>query len=47
MVVAAVGLTPAVGTPFTEIGDHLAGTPDLKMLESIVAGDPAKGQLRA
>ena len=38
---------PAVGSLFAEISDHLAGSPDLKMLEPIPAGDPAKGQLRA
>jgi quinol monooxygenase YgiN len=38
---------PAVGTLFAAIGEHLAGAPDLKMLEPIPAGDPAKGQLRA
>lgn len=38
---------PAIGTLLGEIGDHLAGAPDLKMLEPIPAGDPAKGQLRA
>ena len=37
---------PAVGTLFAEIGGHLAGAPDLKMLEPIAAGDPSKGQLR-
>ena len=38
---------PAVGALFAEIGDHLTGAPDLKMLEPLPAGDPAKGQLRA
>ena len=38
---------PAVGALFAEIGEHLVGAPDLKMLEPIPAGDPAKGQLRA
>ena len=39
--------TPAIGTLFGEIGEHLDGAPDIKMLTPIVAGDPAKGQLRA
>jgi len=43
----AHGTAPAVGTLFAEIGEHLSGAPDLKMLEPIPAGDPAKGQLRA
>lgn len=38
---------PAIGTLFGEIGEHLDGAPDIKMLTPIVAGDPAKGQLRA
>ncbi|MGI9125707.1 MAG: putative quinol monooxygenase [Mycobacterium sp.] len=38
---------PAVGALFGEIGEHLAGQPDLKMLTPIPAGDPAKGLLRA
>ena len=38
---------PAVGALFAEIGEHLVGAPDLKMLAPIPAGDPAKGQLRA
>lgn len=37
---------PAVTTMFTEAADHLAGAPDIKMLTPVVAGDPAKGQLR-
>ena len=28
------------------IGEHLDGAPDIKMLQPVVAGDPAKGQLR-
>ena len=43
----AHGTAPAIGVLFAEIGEHLAGAPDLKMLEPIPAGDPAKGQLRA
>lgn len=38
---------PAMTTMFSEAGDLLAGAPDIKMLTPIVAGDPAKGQLRA
>jgi quinol monooxygenase YgiN len=41
------GTAPAVGALFAEISDHLAGAPDLKMLQPIPAGDSAKGQLRA
>ena len=38
---------PAVGALFTTIGEHLDGAPDIKMLAPVVAGDPAKGQLRS
>jgi quinol monooxygenase YgiN len=38
---------PAVTTMFKEVGDHLAGAPDIKMVQPIPAGDPAKGQLRS
>ena len=37
---------PAVATLFGTVGEHLDGAPDIKMLPPIVAGDPAKGQLR-
>jgi quinol monooxygenase YgiN len=37
---------PGVTTLFTEVGDHLDCAPDIKMLQPVVAGDPAKGQLR-
>jgi quinol monooxygenase YgiN len=37
---------PAVGKLFGTVGEHLDGAPDIKMLTPIVAGDPAKGQLR-
>jgi quinol monooxygenase YgiN len=37
---------PGVTTLFTEVGDHLDGAPDIKMLQPVVAGDPGKGQLR-
>ena len=38
---------PALGALLGQIGGHLAGAPDVKMLEPIPAGDPAKGLLRA
>lgn len=38
---------PAVGALFAAIGDHLDGAPDLRMLDPVPAGDPAKGRLRA
>ncbi|MCH9730246.1 MAG: antibiotic biosynthesis monooxygenase [Actinomycetia bacterium] len=37
---------PSVATLFGSIGEHLDGAPDIKVLQPIVAGDPAKGQLR-
>ena len=37
---------PGVTTLFGEVGDHLDGAPDIKMLQPVPAGDPAKGQLR-
>ena len=37
---------PAIGAMFGAVGEHLDGAPDIKMLTPIVAGDPAKGQLR-
>ncbi len=37
---------PAVTKMFTAAGEHLAGAPDIKMLQPIPAGDPDKGQLR-
>lgn len=37
---------PAVGAMFQAAGEHLAGAPDIKMLQPIPAGDPDKGQLR-
>lgn len=37
---------PSVATLFGAIGEHLDGAPDIKMLQPVVAGDPAKGQLR-
>ncbi|MFN8226226.1 MAG: putative quinol monooxygenase [Mycobacterium sp.] len=38
--------SPAIGKLFGAVGEHLDGAPDIKMLKPIVAGDPAKGQLR-
>ncbi|MCW2688177.1 MAG: Antibiotic biosynthesis monooxygenase [Mycobacterium sp.] len=38
---------PAVTAMFSEVGDHLAGPPDIKMVQPVPAGDPAKGQLRS
>lgn len=38
---------PAIGALLGAIGEHLAGAPDIKMLEPLPAGDPAKGRLRA
>lgn len=37
---------PAVAEMFGAIGEHLDGDPDIKMLQPIPAGDPAKGQVR-
>ncbi|MGV0815645.1 putative quinol monooxygenase [Mycolicibacterium boenickei] len=37
---------PAIGVLFGTIGELLDGAPDIKMLQPVVAGDPAKGQLR-
>ena len=37
---------PAVAALFGTIGEHLDGAPDIKVLQTVVAGDPAKGQLR-
>jgi quinol monooxygenase YgiN len=37
---------PAVAALFGTVGEHLDGAPDIKMLTPVVAGDPAKGQLR-
>ncbi|CAN5220281.1 putative quinol monooxygenase [soil metagenome] len=36
---------PAVTAMFSEIGEHLDGAPDIKMLTPVPAGDPAKGTL--
>lgn len=40
------GSAPAIGALFGTIGSLLDGAPDIKTLEPVVAGDPAKGQLR-
>ena len=37
---------PAVAALFGTVGEHLDGAPDIKMLNPVAAGDPAKGQLR-
>ncbi len=37
---------PAIATLLGTVGEYLDGAPDIKMLQPIVAGDPAKGQLR-
>ncbi|MGV0733379.1 putative quinol monooxygenase [Mycolicibacter sinensis] len=38
---------PAVAELFGNLTEHLDGAPDIKMLQPLPAGDPAKGQLRA
>jgi quinol monooxygenase YgiN len=38
---------PAMGKMVSAVGEHLAGAPDIKMLQPVPAGDPDKGQLRA
>jgi quinol monooxygenase YgiN len=40
------GTAPAVATLFGTVGELLDGAPDIKTLTPVVAGDPAKGQLR-
>jgi quinol monooxygenase YgiN len=37
---------PAVAKMFTAAGEHLAGAPDIKMLQPIPAGDTNLGQIR-
>jgi quinol monooxygenase YgiN len=37
---------PAVTTLHATVDDHLDGAPDVKTLQPVVVGDPAKGQLR-
>jgi quinol monooxygenase YgiN len=43
---ATHGGAPAVTQMFSDLADHLAGAPDIKVAQAVVAGDPAKGQLR-
>ncbi|MDT5140600.1 MAG: hypothetical protein QOD58_4862 [Mycobacterium sp.] len=38
---------PAVAKMFTAASEHLAGAPDIKMLQPVPAGDPDLGQIRA
>ena len=38
---------PAIATLFGEVGEHLDGAPDIKMLQPVPAGDAGKGRLRA
>src|SRR5215467_3000553 len=38
---------PAIAKMFGAAGEHLAGQPDIKMLQPVPAGDADKGQLRA
>jgi quinol monooxygenase YgiN len=38
---------PAIAKMFGAAGEHLAGQPDIKMLQPVPAGDSSKGQLRA
>ena len=38
---------PAIAKMFGAAGEHLAGQPDIKMLQPVPAGDASKGQLRA
>ena len=42
----AHGTAPAVTAMFAALGEHLDGAPDIKMLQPLPAGDPAKGRLR-
>jgi quinol monooxygenase YgiN len=37
---------PAVRGLFNGVGEHLDGAPDIKMLQPVPAGDPAKSRLR-
>ena len=37
---------PGMTTLVSDVSDHLDGSPDIKMLQPVAAGDPAKGQLR-
>ena len=40
---AVHGTAPAVTQMFAEVGEHLAGAPDIKVAQAVVAGDPTKG----
>src|ERR1700761_2028434 len=37
---------PAVAKMFPAAGEHLAGPPDIRVLQPVPAGDPDKGQIR-
>ncbi|MGE5694145.1 MAG: putative quinol monooxygenase [Candidatus Sericytochromatia bacterium] len=37
---------PAIGALFGQVGEHLDGAPDIKMLKPVPAGDADKGRLR-
>ncbi|WP_197381012.1 putative quinol monooxygenase [Mycolicibacterium mengxianglii] len=37
---------PAVTAMFGEIGEHLDGAPDIRIVQAVPVGDPAKGSLR-
>ncbi len=37
---------PAIAALFGEVGEHLDGPPDIKMLQPVPAGDAGKGRLR-
>ena len=37
---------PAMGKMFAAAGEHLAGAPDIKMLQPVPAGSPEQGVLR-
>lgn len=37
---------PAIGALFGQVGEHLDGAPDIKMLKPVPAGDADKGSLR-
>jgi len=40
------GKAPVIGSMFNALKDLIDGAPDIKFLTPVVAGDPAKGQLR-
>src|SRR5574340_19465 len=37
---------PAIAAMLAAAGEHLNGAPDIKTLQPVTAGDPAKGRLR-